>query len=427
MSQPRKPAGSANSAGGQYDFNPGTGADDLTGSPNPLLQVVSQGLRLDAIREPHAVKSAEETRGLLALAAHIGMDREGMVLTDGDGRVVYRETVGSPRLDDGSLRADRRARAAIRDVLRADLSDVDANARRMMVKRAWRVAGPYERRLAIDHSPNRRYVPASSIANSLRRRRDRQDALNVLKALHYEDASASSAVIRAGYPNDPESVWGFVNYTKIQRYAKDTKDRDGVRHHKGEAIIGDYVTRSGRHVHGPLPEKRGSAARSYLRMIWQPTNGVPDKRTSDRIVQAMRSLDDTPELQAEAFWNLCYGTGSAANRDGNPGRAAAILAGRLDPGKAADRRELERLHGVADLERLSGGSGQGNAARMAAYRKCMTPEAARVFLTMEPGDNRLANTVWTRRKRNPVTGVMEDVRPARLTEMRAWIHAVYEI
>lgn len=46
---------------------------------------------------------------------------------------------------------------------------------------------------------------------------------------------------------------------------------------------------------------------------------------------------------------------------------------------------------------------------------------------MEPGDNRLANTVWTRRKRNPVTGVMEDVRPARLTEMRAWIHAVYEI
>ena len=47
-------------------------------------------------------------------------------------------------------------------------------------------------------------------------------------------------------------------------------------------------------------------------------------------------------------------------------------------------------------------------------------------LGMEPGDGRRANTGYTRRKRGK-DGRMHDVRPARLTEMRNFIHSVYEI
>jgi hypothetical protein len=127
-------------------------------------------------------------------------------------------------------------------------------------------------------------------------------------------------------------------------------------------------------------------------------------------------LDDAPDLQAQAFWEMCYGNGSVPNPHGDLQFA----------------KDLIRMHGKgAGVDLIDGASGarggQGNMARMAAYHKVLSPEAARLFLQMEPGDARVAHTRRTRRVRNKVTGVMEDRLPARLTEMRSFIHAVYEI
>ena len=71
--------------------------------------------------------------------------------------------------------------------------------------------------------------------------------------------------------------------------------------------------------------------------------------------------------------------------------------------------------------------GQGNTARMIAYQRALTPQVARIFLDMEPGDGRLAHTTRTHRVRSKETGRMEDRLPKRLSEMRSFIHAVYEI
>ena len=150
-------------------------------------------------------------------------------------------------------------------------------------------------------------------------------------------------------------------------------------------------------------------------MIWKPTNGVPSDQDVRDVCDVFRACDDDPETQARMMWDMCYGTGAATNPDGDVEFAKRILGGR----KAHKR-------GVGLLNRFSAGKGQGNAARMVAYQKPMTTEAARIFLEMEPGDGRRANTGYTRRKRGK-DGQMHDVRPARLTEMRNFIHSVYEI
>ncbi len=54
----------------------------------------------------------------------------------------------------------------------------------------------------------------------------------------------------------------------------------------------------------------------------------------------------------------------------------------------------------------------------------MTTEAARIFLEMEPETTSRQHRLQ-RRKRGK-DGQMHDVRPARLTEMRNFVHSVYE-
>lgn len=391
--------------GGQYaKGSTGHGmTDDLP--LNPMLARATQGLRAGALKEHVEAKSAEETRGLLDMAAGAEVTADGIVLYDGDGQVVFRQTDGTPHLDYKVLRRDPKCRAAVRRTLKSDLKDMSAADRRKTVQAAWRMASPYDRRMAIEKSPVRRYIPASSIANSLRHRKDRDKAVGLLVALHYEDASASANVIRSGYPNDRDSAFAFINKTKIQR------DRNG------RAIVGDYTDRDGNPKHGPLPADKGAAARSYLRMLYQPTRGVPDKEDTRRITNTLKELGDYgADVQAQAFWELCYGNGSMGNPRGDLDYCKTLVG--QEPGKA---------RGVRLLDRLSRGRGQGNAARMAAYQKCLTHEAAVRFCAMEPGDQRKANTMFTRRRRNKDTGLMEDVKPRRLTEMRSWIRAVYRI
>lgn len=367
--------------------------------------------------------SADETCDLLSRAAKVEIGPDGVRLTDKDGRTLLDEADGR-HLDYKTARRDPAMRRAVRAVYRGDLSGMPAAQRRSAMRQAWRLSGPYDRRRAIDASPNRRYIPAGSIARSLKRRRDKEGAANLLCDLFYEDAGAAGNVIRAGYPDDKHAAFVFMNRTKIQRYDKDVfskteKDKDGnpkLLHAKGTAIVGDYVAaRTGRQVHGPLPNPKGAAARSYLSMIWKPTNGVPSEQDVRDVCDVLRACDDDPETQARMMWDMCYGTGSVTNPDGDVDFAKRILGGRK-----AHRR------GVGLLNRFSAGKGQGNAARMVAYKKPMTTEAARIFLEMEPGDGRRANTGYTRRKRGK-DGQMHDVKPARLTEMRNFIHSVYEI
>jgi hypothetical protein len=401
--QPRKPKGSPASVGGQYDENPNAGADDLP----PLASALTP--RAPEAPIPGGVKpmGARDTQRLLDEAADVRIDRDGVALYDADGELLAREVPELSRFDRDTLRHDKRVRRASREIMRSDLKDLSAADRRRTVKAAFANASAYERRKAIDGSPNRRYIPANAIADSLRHRRDKDAAVATLVALHYEDASASANVIRAGFPNDRKSAFGFINKTSIAR------DKDG-RAIREVRVVNTADGKAERETN--KRESRGAAARSYLRMMYQPTKGVPDERQTREIVSAFHELDDEPEMQAQAFYELCYGNGTPRNRAGDGVYARSLITGRR-PG-ATER-------GARRLENLSTGRGQGNAARMAAYHRALTPEAARIFLDMEPGDQRLAHTIWTKRKRNKETGQMENVTPKRLTEMRSFIHAAY--
>ena len=299
--------------------------------------------------------SADETRDLLARAAGIEIGPDGVRLTGKDGGTLLDEADGR-HLDYRTARRDPAMRRAVRAVYRGDLSGMPAAQRRSAMRQAWRLSGPYDRRRAIDTSPNRRYIPSGSIARSLKRRRDREGAARLLCDLYYEDAGAAGNVIRAGYPDDKRSAFVFMNRTKVQRYDKDVfgrkKDKDGnpvLLHRKGDAIVGDYVSaRTGRPVHGPLPNPKGAAARSYLSMIWKPTNGVPSEQDVRDVCDVFRACDDDPETQARMMWDMCYGTGAATNPDGDVEFAKRILGGR----KAHKR-------GVGLLNRFSAGKGSG--------------------------------------------------------------------
>lgn len=361
--------------------------------------------------------TADETRRLLDRAAHVEVGPDGVRLFDEDGNRLVDEADGR-HLDYGTARKDPDVRRAVRAVYRSDLGDMPAADRRRAMRQAWRLSGPYDRRRAIDSSPNRRYIPAGAIARSLNRRKDRDGAAHLLVDLHYEDAGAAANVIRAGFPRDRRQAYIYMNNTWFQRYDKDVTDREGnVLHRKGEPIRGDYVSaHTGRQVNnGLLPSSKGAAARAYLSMLYKPTNGVPDEGTAKEIADVLRACNDEPDVQAQMLWDLCYGDGTVGNARGDVDFAKDILGG---------RKRYRR--GVGLLDRFSRGKGQGNVARMVAYQKPISEKAARIFLDMEPGDGRLANTAYTRRRRGK-DGLMHDVKPKRLTEMRNFIHAVYEI
>lgn len=408
-----KPAGTPE--GGQYDTMGGGRSDtDL----DPLLTAATQGLRRQAITDRTVIKDAAETKGLLDEAARIEYGPEGAILYDANGELIFRETNLTAGLDPKTMKKDPRVRAAIRDTFRSGLSDMSPADRRRTIRMAVRHAGPYERRIAIDSSPNRRYLPAVMIASSLRRRKDQHAAVDLLKAIHYEDANASANIIRSGYPDSKEAAFRFINYTKVQREPKDVIDRTTgeILRHKGDVKYGRWTDRNGREHEGMLPEPKGAAARSYLRMMFQPTDGVPTRADTDRMCHVFHRIGD-PDAQAKAFWNLCYGNRNPDDKWDDANFYLSLVGRRKD-----DREGVEIL---TDWSNRKGG--QGNAARMIAYRKALSRDAMIRFLAMKPGDARKARTMHTKRRRNMDTGYMEDVKPARLNEMRSFIHSVYEI
>lgn len=385
MSQPRKPKGAPGGVGGQFDHDPTGGAADL-----PAFGAAPQGT---------AYESAQRTQELLDQAGSVYVTGDGLRIDDKDGHLLYQES-DDHRLDQATLVHDKRVQRAVREAFADPMDSGDAamtpSARRARTKAAFRLASPYSRRGIIDHSPNARYLPGAYIAHSLSHRRDQEAALDRLNSLYLDDASAAANVIRAGFPNDKHGAFRFINYTKVKRYSAD--DKNG--HKRGE------IMRDGNGQ--PIAESKGKNARSYLRMLWQPTNGVPDKPQVDDMCRALKQMDDTPQVQAEVFYEVCYGNGTPRNMSGMLG------SNRTSAGRGWNR-----------LDRASSERGNGNVARMLAYRKALTPQAAAEFLKMGPGDQRLAHTRWTTRKRDKTTGQMRDVTPARLTEMRSFIHAAY--
>lgn len=412
-----KPKGLPQGEAGTYENQTSRyGDSDL----DPTLMVASMSARNHAIVEHVKTKSFNETQGLLAETVRVEIGANGATLYDKDGNIVFREDPAAPPLDWKAMRGDPHVRLAARQALRDPLDNMSAAERRATVRAAFNLAGPYDRRNAIDSGPNRRYIPATHLAASLRRRRDQEKAARLLVDLHYEDATTSAAIIRLGYPNDKHAAWTYINATKIKRQPKDVVDRKTGRviARKGDPIIGDYTDKDGNVKHGPLPESKGAMSRSYLRMMYQPTNGVPSGQEAKDMADALRAIgEDGPQVQAQAFWELCYGNGSPTNLRGDVDFAKHLVARRSEP----------KRRGIRLLERFSSGRGQGNAARMVAYQKPLSREAAIAFIAMEPGDGRTAHTGFTRRRRNPDTGLMENVKPKRLNEMRAWMHAVYEI
>lgn len=188
-----RPSGLPKGYAGTFDGGDGFdgGGNDVT-PPNPLLMLASRGMREHAVRDRTLVKDAAETRALLDETRRIEYGPDGATLYDKDGNIVYHEDPAAPGLDAETMRKDPRSRAAVRAAFRSDLSGHTAAERRGIIRNANRYASPYDRRVAIDSSPNRRYLPAATIANSLRRRRDRDKADRILRELHYEDATASA-------------------------------------------------------------------------------------------------------------------------------------------------------------------------------------------------------------------------------------------
>lgn len=364
-------------------------------------------------------KDERETRALLEEADRVEFGPDGAVLYDKDGGIVFREDPAAPPLNRNAMRSDRRVQDAARSVFRGTLDDMPAKDRRRLVQSAHRYASPYSRRVAIDESPNRRYLPADSMARSLASRRDQEASVRVLADIFNEDANAAANIVRSGFPNTRETAMSFINKTKIQRYKKDTRDKvTGEIHHKGDAVIGKYVGKrgknAGREITGPLPNPKGATTRSYLYMTRVArTNGVPEPREATRMAKALSSIEN-PEAQARAFWQVCYG------RDAMPDD-------RIDAAKRAAVASGANVRGMRELTRYTAGDGQGNAARVIAYQKPLSREAAVAFCALASGDDRLANTRYTRRRRDKATGEMRDVTPKRLTEMRSYIHAVYQV
>lgn len=406
----RRPKGSPGSTGGQFDFKPG-GAGDL-----PPLD--GERARINALRAPGDEKgrhpvSFEDTQRLLAQAESVEIDPLGIHLYGPDGEPVYVEEAYGPRLDPKALRADKRVRRASRDILRGrTMTGLSGNERRRMMRNAFRSASPYERRLALDTSEHRADLPAEAFANSYRHRRDKERALDELTRLFYEDPNVAANVVRNGFPNDKHGAFTFINRTKVKR------EKPGEGEMIGRAISEERTVcrkdAKGRQLVGrdgkPLmvtkklnvPNPVGAEIRAYLRMRFEPNNGTPTPRQTHRLVAAIKSFDDDPQMQAEVFYGLCYGSGTDDRRPEAKGDANG-----------------------AELSRWTTRRGQGNAARMVAYQKALTPEAAAIFLDMGAEDGRHSHTAYRRNRWNHETGTMEQAKPKRLTEMHRFIEGLY--
>ncbi|RSX49838.1 hypothetical protein [Bifidobacterium castoris] len=427
MEQPRKPKGAPNGAGGQYDTTAGSFRSllpDLGDAACLDLAEITADLRGRAVREPVTARTPEETAGLLAETASVELGADGLVLRDADGATVYSEAAGGLPLDRRTLRADKRVRREARRVFamrEEDLEGVGAAERRRLARDAWALTGPYGHRRLIDRGgPLRRYAPADRVAASLRRRADGAQAVRLLCDMQEEDASQAMSIIRAGYPSetDHEAAWAYINRTSVARYDKDVTDPDGTVHHAGDAIrerrvvwlmepgTNRYVKDAdGRRIPVVrMVNKRNAkaeVARSYLRMVHSPTRGVPSVGEAREAAHALHALDDDPARQAAAFYAMAYGRRAAAERG-------------LDV-DGAQRAILSRRGGSRIVAAWDRPGGNGNVARMIAYQKALGTDAARLFLDMEPGDDRRANRVRG----------ADGTPRRRLSEMRSFLHAVY--
>ena len=361
-----------------------------------------------------AHETAEHTKELIAQAAAFDFTSEGVRLLDADGNPL---THGA--LDTKAFKKSVKAQTALRERLASDMSDIPYRDRCKAVAGMWDLASSYTRRRGLDHSPVRRFFPSSAIAASLKRRKNQDAAVSTLVDLFHEDANAATAVIRNGFPRDKRGAFAFINKTK------NLHDKDG------RPVRGWYEDKDGNDKFGILPNPKGAAARAYLRMLYQPTKGVPDRATTRAVVDALNQIGEVggATAQAKALWNIAYGDGSPTNLKGDVDFAKHIVA-----------RRKRNQRGVAAINRFingggaGDGSGQGNAARMAAYEGGLTHEAAVAFCAMEPRDPKRssgktahAHTYITRRRRNPKTGRMEDVKPRRLSEMRSYVYQMYAV
>lgn len=415
---PRNPKDSPNGRGGTFKDKDANGDDaDL----NPVLYAASGGLRDEAkARTVPQAKSPEETRRLLDEAADVRFGPDGVELVDQDGGILYRDAHGVGRMDAKTMRDDKRVQQRLRAMFRDPLADRSPSERRDEIANAFAYATPYSRRVAIDDSPNRRYLPADTLARSFKARTDRDQAVNLMAGLFYEDANKAADVIRNGFPDDRASAMAYINKTKFKRYRKDVVDKatKQVLHHKGDVVKGEYKVfrgkNKGKTVYGPEPNPTGAAGRSYLYMMHvAPTNGCPTVDEARLVGRAINRIED-PVSQAKAFHQLCYGVDEGTNaHDDDVSFEMGI--------------QSQRRHDRPGVRLFEAKRGNGNWARAVAYRKSLSRDGAIAFLAMTrpKGDHRKANTPYTRRKR--VDGVMRDVTPARLTEMRSFLHGVYAI
>ena len=453
-----KPAGLPQGVAGTYDHKQGFASDvDIEPTADQLA-----ALEMDGWVDYSQGFSYDETKALLQQASRITVGPEGVTLFDQGGHPLTNPGMAA-MLDRKAVLENPEARQAVRDVLRGDLTGLDEHERKEAMHQAWRFASPYDRRRAIDESANVRYIPPSSLANSLRRRKDRDGAVARLIDIHYMDATVSADIIRSGFPDDKDSAFRFINATKFERQKVGSKqyfdgdgnpvtlkaghwydhegnmlpninkftDRKGndvyvngnyLTDKKGKrlTVSGQYVDKDGKLHNGVKPAQTGAVARSYLRMLYQPTKGVMSESDARHVANALHAIGEAsgPEAQAQAFYQMCYGEGSVTNPDGNVDWAVRTL--QASPRQVRNVNTLR--HASGDPSQL----GQGNNARMVAYQQTMSREAVLHFLTMDPADNRTAHTGFTKRKRN-AQGKMETVKPKRLTEMRSYLRSVYRI
>ena len=381
--------------GGQYERGGRGGGGDA----GALLQLTPGEMRARTPRENVEMMGAEETLLLLQRAHTIYFTPDGCVMEDRDGRIIHRDEPGMPIPNVKVMQHDRRVQSVVALQFTAPMAGADGRAPsasqlRATIRHVNRYASAYRRRMALRESPYRHYLPGDQVARSLRAWKDRDAAFDVFRDIYHKDAGTARQIVCSGYPHTAEQANRFLNTEWMERDKKTGKpktvtvtDEHGVEHKR------------------LVPSKRGAPTRALLRMTFRPNNSTPPVEDVKRVEAYFRRLDD-PQREAEEFWKVCYGNGSPVDES------------------VAARPRRGRVNKV--LGAWQSNRGQGNAARMLAYRKALSRDAAVAFLAMKPGDGRRANTQYTKRVRGK-DGVMRDATPARLTEMRSWLHASYAI
>lgn len=466
--QPRKPAGSPDGTGGEYDHKPGSGGNDLPPIPPRDNMITANGgddnngdNNNDGSQwvQPIRYRTRGETRELLSQAATVTFDNDHIVLTDHNGTVFYRER-DDDRLDDYTLKRDPQTRVALRHRLREPFTGGVAE-RRATVKRLFNAASSRERRWMIDHGDLIRYLPAEKTAASLRRRTDREFAMSRLLHAHALDETVSAHIIYAGYPNDRQSAMTFINRTQFQRYDRDTVDDFGRERKAGQVVYvgnrrdpetGLWVNasnpaapvvrnRQGEIVKQPIPlaNQRGKNARSYLRtrFVANPMQAnMASEREVNESTRYLRALRDDPNAQAAVLYRMAYGS---VYSPPEVQRTLQTVDRKITPyfpdDKGMNEDEKDRRAGTARLR------GQGNLVRQIfatkAGREAVSREAVDRFLQIEPVEleHRLANTRYGRPLRGRNGSVLTDRKTGevktktwqRLTQWRNQLHNLYAV